>query len=310
MSCQERNGQLCEFCKEDDTSALPLPTRRPFPDYSKLPNFHYLSWNETPTDGRDPDDFQPRAQIKGLFEESKLVSGDSEAIREFSDKYIVPEKLVAEYVEHLAQIKMRKEKKKEETERERMERQNREYNDIDWVGLYNSDKLSSLRVNELSLYLSYHNMTFKGKKAEKVAIIKAHIGSLLYNSMEREQPRQPPLIVQQQVTSSNSELETDSGSDVVNGIVGSSSSSSSAESSTETNLPELTAVKIWTKTRTGRERRLCQLGEHTILTQFFDTCKYSGSIFWIDLRLLILTSFSLIFQVLKFYAFCNRHFRR
>jgi len=46
-----------------------------------------------------------------LFEESKLVSGDSEAIREFSDKYIVPEKLVAEHVEHLSQIKMRKEKK-------------------------------------------------------------------------------------------------------------------------------------------------------------------------------------------------------
>ena len=52
-------------------------------------------------------------------------------ISKFSDKYIVPEKLVAEYAEHLAQIKMRKEKKKEETERERMERLNREYNDID-----------------------------------------------------------------------------------------------------------------------------------------------------------------------------------
>ena len=77
-----------------------------------------------------------------MFEESKLVSGDSEAIRKFSDKYIVPEKLVAEYAEHLAQIKMCKEKMKEETERERMERLNREYNGIDWVELYNSDKLS------------------------------------------------------------------------------------------------------------------------------------------------------------------------
>ena len=71
-----------------------------------------------------------------MFEESKLVSGDSEAIRKFSDKSIVPEKLAAEYVEHLGQIKMRKEKKKkEETKRDRMERLNREYNDIDWVGL-------------------------------------------------------------------------------------------------------------------------------------------------------------------------------
>ena len=61
---------------------------------------------QPPTNGRDPDDFQPRAQIKRLFEESELVSGDSMAVRKFSDKYIVPEKLVAEYVEHLAQIKI------------------------------------------------------------------------------------------------------------------------------------------------------------------------------------------------------------
>ena len=60
----------------------------------------------------------------------------------------------------------------------------------DWIGstvtltglLYNSDKLSSLRVDELSLYFSHHKIIFKGKKAEKVAMIKAHIGSLLYDS--------------------------------------------------------------------------------------------------------------------------------
>ena len=87
---------------------------------------------------------------------------------------------------------MRKDNK-EETGRECMERLNRECNDIDWVGLYNSSKLSSLRVDELSLCFSHHKITFKGKKAEKVAMIKAHIGSLLYDSMEYQQPRQPPL---------------------------------------------------------------------------------------------------------------------
>ena len=243
-------------------------------------------------------DFQPRAQIKRLFEESELVSGDREAIRKFSDKYIVPEKLVAEHVEHLIQIKMRKEKKKEETETEQMERLNREYNDLasgdreairnfsdkyivpeklvaehvehliqikmrkekkkeeteteqmerlnreyndlDWVGLYNSDKLSSLRVDELSLYFSHHKITFKGKKAARVAMIKAHIGSLLYDSMECQQPRQPLQgNLQQQVTSSLSEVETDSQSDVVDRVVGSSLSSWSDESSPETNfIPE------------------------------------------------------------------------
>ena len=53
---------------------------------------------------------------------------------------------------------MCKKKKKEETERERMERLSKEYSDIDWVGLYNADKLSSLTVNELS-YLSHHKIT-------------------------------------------------------------------------------------------------------------------------------------------------------
>ena len=185
-------------------------------------------------------DFQPRAQIKRLFEESELVSGDREAIRKFSDKYIVPEKLVAEHVEHLIQIKMHKEKKKEETDTEQMERLNREYNDLDWVGLYNSDKLSSLRVDELSLYFSHHKITFKGKKAARVAMIKAHISSLLYDSMECQQPRQPLQgNLQQQVTSSLSEVETDSQSDVVDRVVGSSLSSWSDESSPETNfIPE------------------------------------------------------------------------
>ena len=88
---------------------------------------------------------------------------------------------------------MRKEKKKKKgTERERMGRLNREYNGIAWVGLYNFDKLSSLGVDELSLYFSHYKMTFKRKKAEKVAMIKAHIAMLLYDSVECQQPRQPP----------------------------------------------------------------------------------------------------------------------
>ena len=206
MSCQERNGQLCNFCEKDETTSTPLLTRRPYPDYGKQPNFHYLSWSVTPTNGHEADDFQPWAQIKQLFEESEPVSGNSKAIRNFSDKYIVPRKLVAEYVKHLAQ-KMRKEKKKEETEREWMERLNQEYSGIDWVGLYNS------------------------------AMIKVHISSFLYDSMGCQQPLQPPLRnVQQQVTSSFSEVETDSQSDVVHRVVSSRPRGLSDESSSETDF--------------------------------------------------------------------------
>ena len=71
-------------------------------------------------------------------------------------------------------------------------------------------------------------------------MIKAHIGSLLYNSVERQQPRQPPLRnVRQKMTSSLSEVETDSQSGVWDLVVGSSSSSLSEESSPETDfIPE------------------------------------------------------------------------
>ena len=102
-------------------------------------------------------------------------------MREVFDLLNVPEKLVAEYVEQLTQIKMRKEKKKEETERDWMERLNRQYNDIDWAGLYNSDKLSSLRVDELSLYFPISRSPWKERKLSRSQWSKR----TLVNSMER-----------------------------------------------------------------------------------------------------------------------------
>ena len=53
------------------------------------------------------------------------------------------------------------------------------------TGLDNTDKLSSFMVSELSFYLYHHKITCKRKKAEKVALINAHIGSLLFNSIQR-----------------------------------------------------------------------------------------------------------------------------
>ena len=239
------------FSEKVEINSALLPNRRPYPDYSKLPNFHSLSWTETPTFDREPDDFQPRAQIKRLFVRSILVSVDSESIREFSDKYIVPKKLVAEYVEQ-----MRKEKMKEENRRDRMERLNREYNDIDWVGRYNSDKVSFLRVNKLSLYLSHQKITCNGKKAENVAIIKAHISSLLHNSSlwSVNNLGSPPLRnVQQQVTSSLSEIETDSQS-TIDGIVVSCSSSLNDESSPHSDFIPEACQETLPPSKYGRKR--------------------------------------------------------
>ena len=106
-------------------------TPRTNPDYSKLPDFHLLPRTKTSTSGRKPDDYQLWAQIKQIFQKGKLKAGDKKAIKEFSEKYIVSEKLVADYIEHLTDIEMRKDKRRTDNERKCAEIKKQGYNDID-----------------------------------------------------------------------------------------------------------------------------------------------------------------------------------
>ena len=112
-----------------------------------------------------------------MFQEGTLKAGDKNAIKDFSEKHIVSEKLVADYIDHLTDIELRKDKRRTENDRKRTARKQREYNDIDWEDLYHKNQLSTLRVGELELYINHHNILFKGKKDEKVRVVKAHIGS-------------------------------------------------------------------------------------------------------------------------------------
>ena len=63
-----------------------------------------------------------------MFQEGKLKAGDEKAIIEFSEKYVVSEKLVAE---HLTDIEMRKDERQTDNDRKRAEKKQQEYNDID-----------------------------------------------------------------------------------------------------------------------------------------------------------------------------------
>ena len=66
---------------------------------------HYKSVFCTPVrndDGsrRDPDDWQPRAQLKRLFNLSEITLNDADAIKEYAAKFAVDEKYVRSYLEH------------------------------------------------------------------------------------------------------------------------------------------------------------------------------------------------------------------
>ena len=52
--------------------------------------------------------------MKRIFHENKLNPVDDETIAEFSRNYIVLQKFLKDYVDHLAQIKMPKEKQSQE----------------------------------------------------------------------------------------------------------------------------------------------------------------------------------------------------
>ena len=103
----EAKKELCDFCKVwigPKTGCVP----RPYPDKEK-PGFHYLAARVTPVKDdkgeiRPIDDFQPRAQLKQLFEKNAISSSDENEVKEFSAKYIVPENLVRKYILHLEHL--------------------------------------------------------------------------------------------------------------------------------------------------------------------------------------------------------------
>ena len=110
---------------------LSRKTLRPFPDSHKPSDSHYLPLSATSIDDREPDDFQPRAQMKRMFHQNKLNPGDDETKAEFSRNCTVPLKFVKDYVDHLAQVEMRKEKRRDESERQPTQRLEQDYNDIE-----------------------------------------------------------------------------------------------------------------------------------------------------------------------------------
>ena len=128
--------------------------------------------------------------------------------------------LVTDYIEHLTDIEMRKDRQPTDNDRKHAERKQQEYNDIDWEDLYHWNQLSPLSVGELELCINHHNIAFK-KKKQKVRVVKAHIGSKILTSIVQESQNNI-----QPASDSNSESDSDSDSDRVERMVGSTSNSS------------------------------------------------------------------------------------
>jgi len=171
-SCQDETCTSCESWTGPQISKCP----RPYPDSSRLPDYHYLPYHQTPTDGRSPDDWQPRVQSQKEFDEGQLSTSNAESVSKFADKFIVKNQLVVERLHHLEKKEFKKRKRMAEKAKERKEMNEKQFSDYDWQVLIEQNKLSSLKVQELNKYLNYYklNRFIKMRKEDKVAKIREH----------------------------------------------------------------------------------------------------------------------------------------
>ena len=69
--------ELCEFCKSSrPVTSEVARVRRPFPDHN-CEGLHYCSLEETPSEGREVDDYQPRVVLRKLFAEGKFLQSEN-----------------------------------------------------------------------------------------------------------------------------------------------------------------------------------------------------------------------------------------
>ena len=108
--CEDRTGELCSICEECPWPRC-LPGPRPYPDKSRLPEFHYLPADKTPIENREVDDYQPRVQLTKLYQAKIITSDNADAVDKFSVEYIVDKKYVISYLQHLELLALKKRKR-------------------------------------------------------------------------------------------------------------------------------------------------------------------------------------------------------
>ena len=105
--CEDEGCYFCHTWSGPPTTRVPQPV----PDGQRP--MHYMDVNVTPThtesgEEREPDDWQPRANITKLFNEGSISLDQQESVTEFSEKFYVKREFVANYFQHLTDLRRTK----------------------------------------------------------------------------------------------------------------------------------------------------------------------------------------------------------
>ena len=148
----------CSFCHPFAGPPISF-VPQPYPDYSRLPEYHYLTLSDTPSQNRKIDDYQPRKCIQRALKEGTLNLDDEESVNSLCDKIIVKkELLLLKYAKKYLYKEVMKRKRSQNLKLAKEKENEKSYEDFDWEDLYESRKLKKHRVCIPDKYLSHHKL--------------------------------------------------------------------------------------------------------------------------------------------------------
>ena len=255
FSCDD---DLCEFCSRN-TWVGPPCSRIPEPVH--ITQHKYLHVKDTPTTfhgkEREANDFNPRTNLKYLFQEKQISSKTVNEVDEFCAKFIVDKIAVLKAVNELECTHLRKQVRLQENKRARAEEDAMTYSDFDWDKHVNMNTLKSLKVKSLDKYLTFHNLKhcLKLKKQQKIEAIKQWHFRILNDNIQGEKESELD----------NSEAEMEDNDDVIQTTVVTDGDESDEQDSEVDNLvhdSEPTAESLFSTTRSGRIAGNWRLSEY------------------------------------------------
>ena len=181
FACQNNDNSACSNCLVSgwvDAVCHRIP--EPMPDYTSN-KFKYLHVKDTPSEKdeapRPVDQFNPRVQLKDLFQQGAVKNEDPATITSFAEKYIVPESVVKFALDDLIFKNMTKEVRKRETRLRRETEKKQGFDDINWLGKVEDGSIKNLLVETLNKYFIKYNMKecLKLQMGAKIEMISRHV---------------------------------------------------------------------------------------------------------------------------------------
>lgn len=178
--CEEKTGTICKFCNHGWSGQPITSVPRPYPD----DNLMYKEYNETPICNetgnlREPDDYQPRCQIRKMFEEGILTSSAAEdEIEKFRKKYAVDDKsLIMAEIHHMETMKLKKEKRSEQRKKKTQVENATNIDQYNWEELHLQGTIKTLSINVLNKFITEKKLCdpIPRKKSEKISLVEAYL---------------------------------------------------------------------------------------------------------------------------------------